>query len=531
MVFYCKFTLSFLLFAVQLFPGMASNVRSFDETLKVGWATADITPDRPVLIAGQFHARLSEGVLDPVTATVLAMESGEGNQTKKVVWISCDLVGISDGTRGGANIRDRIREQVIRLEPSLSAGQVIINATHTHAAPLVSSVDKIEEVYGVSLEKIASEGDAMPPVEYIDFATDLIAKATKEAWDSRKKGGVSLGLAHAVVGMNRLQAQHSVKSVMYGNTDNPDFSHIEGHEDHSINLMYFWDEDRKLTGLIINVAAPSQVSEHSYKLSGDFWYDTKEELKKRYGKDIHILGQVSAAGDQSPHVMIGGKAEERMQRLLGFEEYGTGRGSLGQRKQIALRIADAVTSIFPIMKENIDWSPEFGHRVEVLRLSRRLLSMEDVTEAQKEAEEWQKRYQYMLDDIEKNPEKTKEPRWYRDITISYSRLRRGLVVKERYELEKTEPKLPIEVHVLRIGEAVFATNPFELYLDYGMQMKARSPAIQTFIVQLTGSGSYLPTERSIAGGAYGAVPASTLIGPEGGRELVDQTLDLIESLW
>ncbi|WP_158856525.1 hypothetical protein [Lunatibacter salilacus] len=531
MAFYFKLTSSIFLLAFLLFPVLASNDPSFDETLKVGWALADITPDRPVLIAGQFHARLSEGVLDPVSATVLAMESGVGNQTKKVVWISCDLVGISDGTRGGANIRDRIREQVIRLEPSLSPGQIIINATHTHAAPLVSSVDKIEEVYGVSLEKIASGGDAMPPAEYIDFAADRIAKATKEAWNSRKKGGVSFGLAHAVVSMNRLQALHTGKSVMYGNTNNPDFSHIEGHEDHSLNLMYFWDENRKLTGLIINVAAPSQVSEHSYQLSGDFWHDTKEELKKRYGMDIHILGQASAAGDLSPHVMIGGKAEERMQRLLGFEEDGTGRGSLGQRKQIALRISDAVTSIYPVMKDNINWNPEFAHRVAELQLSRRLLSIEDVTEAKKEAEEWQKRYQDMLDDLEKNPEKIKEARWYRDITISHSRLRRGLVVKERYELEKTEPKLPIEVHVLRIGEAVFATNPFELYLDYGMQMKARSPATQTFIVQLTGSGSYLPTKRSIAGGAYGAVPASTLIGPEGGRELVDQTLSLIESLW
>lgn len=82
--------------------------------------------------------------------------------------------------------------------------------------------------------------------------------------------------------------------------------------------------------------------------------------------------------------------------------------------------------------------------------------------------------------------------------------------------------------MLRIGDAVFATNPFEMYLDYGMRIKARSPAVQTFVVQLAGSGSYLPTERSIAGGAYGAVPASTLIGPEGGSELVEGILDLIK---
>jgi hypothetical protein len=41
----------------------------------------------------------------------------------------------------------------------------------------------------------------------------------------------------------------------------------------------------------------------------------------------------------------------------------------------------------------------------------------------------------------------------------------------------------------------------------------------------------LPTARSVAGGAYGAVPESTEVGPEGGRELVDQTVKLISSLW
>ena len=98
-------------------------------------------------------------------------------------------------------------------------------------------------------------------------------------------------------------------------------------------------------------------------------------------------------------------------------------------------------------------------------------------------------------------------------------------------MEKKQPKMPIEVHVLRIGEIVIATNPFELYLDYGMRIKARSPAVQTFIVQLTGSGSYLPPSRSVAGGSYGAVPASTLMGPEGGQELVEKTLEMINAVW
>jgi hypothetical protein len=74
-------------------------------------------------------------------------------------------------------------------------------------------------------------------------------------------------------------------------------------------------------------------------------------------------------------------------------------------------------------------------------------------------------------------------------------------------------------------------NRFELYLDFGIQIKTRSPAVQTLVVQLAGPGSYVPTARSVAGGAYGAIPESTEVGPEGGHELVDQTLALLESLW
>jgi hypothetical protein len=499
--------------------------------LKVGWATADITPDKPVLVAGQFHARLSEGVMDPVTATILALESGEGVNAEKTIWISCDLVGISDGMRAKANLRDEIRNRVIEKIPSVEPEQIIVNATHTHAAPYVASTAAVEDIYGVSLKQMANGKPAMSPATYISFAADKIAEGVISAWENRKPGGMSLGLGHAVVGLNRLQALKQGESRMYGNTNSPEFSHIEGHEDHGLNLMYFWDLNKQLTGVIINVAAPSQVSEHSYELSADFWHDTKVALRKSLGDSIYVLAQASAAGDQSPHVMVGSKAEERMQQLLGFGEQGTGRGSLGQRMQIAKRIADEVIDLFPVMKANIEWQPEFKHKMKLVSLSRRLLSPEDVAEATEEAKTWQVKYDKLKAEVRDNPAMIETPRWYKDITISYSKLRRGLVVAERHELEKVQPKMPIEVHVLRIGDAVFATNPFELYLDYGMQMKAQSPAIQTFIVQHTGSGSYLPTKRSIKGGAYGAVPASTLIGPKGGDELVAETLNIINTMW
>jgi len=98
-------------------------------------------------------------------------------------------------------------------------------------------------------------------------------------------------------------------------------------------------------------------------------------------------------------------------------------------------------------------------------------------------------------------------------------------------MEAQSPELPVEAHVVRLGDVAFATSPFEYYLDYGLQIKARSRAIQTFLVQLTGTGTYLPTQRAISGGSYGAVAASTPIGPEGGRKLVDWTVETINGLW
>jgi hypothetical protein len=103
----------------------------------------------------------------------------------------------------------------------------------------------------------------------------------------------------------------------------------------------------------------------------------------------------------------------------------------------------------------------------------------------------------------------------------------------RFEHQKIDPnpKLETEIHVLRIGDVAICTNQFELFTDYGIRIQARSKALQTFVVQFVGSGSYLPTEKAVKGGGYSAVIQSNLVGPEGGQVLVDRTVELINSMW
>jgi hypothetical protein len=216
-----------------------------------------------------------------------------------------------------------------------------------------------------------------------------------------------------------------------------------------------------------------------------------------------------------------------------------------QMEQIGVRISDGVTSILPFMKASIDFRPVVKHRVEQIELKRRVITEKDLTTRRstfhnKKAESVHEtfdrllgEYKNMYKQFETHPELKSKPHWYVSITGTHWLLARAWRTLERYEFQKTVSTLPVKVHVIRIGDMAIATNPFELYLDYGTQIKARSKAIQTFVVELAspGGGGYLPTQRSVEGGAYGAIPQSTLIGPEGGRVLVNRTLELIESLW
>lgn len=110
------------------------------------------------------------------------------------------------------------------------------------------------------------------------------------------------------------------------------------------------------------------------------------------------------------------------------------------------------------------------------------------------------------------------------------KLDRGIL--SRFEQADKVPPYGMELHVLRIGDIALTSNPFELFLDYGIQLKGRSPALQTFVLQLTnGCGMYLPTLKAIEGSSYSGSPHVNKVGPEGGQVLVERTLLAIQAQW
>jgi hypothetical protein len=476
----------------------ASDRATVAGELLVGWAAADITPDRPVALAGQMRTRISRGVRDPVTCTALAIESrGADAAPAQAVLVACDLVSIPPQLEQAVAARhDALRAACPGLDPAL----IVLNATHSHAAPVM--------VEG----KFELPPGTMTGAEYVEFAAGRIAAAVTEAWQSRAPGRVGWGLAHATLAHNRRVVSFDPatglpapgQTTMYGATDADHFDSLEAATDTAMPVVGFWDRDDRLTGLIINVAAPSQESEQSEEISADFWHEARAALRRAHGDGIFVLPQCAAAGGSSPRPLLRTVAEETMLRRRG----------LTRREEIARRIVVAVAEALDGARQEASADPLLRHTVKTLDLPQRIVTAADRDGALAAA-------------AAVPPDRQPKARWHRATATRYDRQQKLLA-------EGLTPSLPVEVHAIRLGDVAFVTNPFELFEEFGSRIAGRSPAALTCVVQLAGGGApgtYLPTARAVEGGGYSTTVESNLVGPEGGRMLVDESVALLRELW
>lgn len=114
-------TLSFVL--------AAPSAHAAEELWKVGVAKVDITPERPMWMAGYAsRTRPAEGKLTPLWAKALVMEDAN---KQRAVLITLDLVGIDRNL--GLSIRQKLADKF-----KLELAQVMLCTSHTHSGPVVA---------------------------------------------------------------------------------------------------------------------------------------------------------------------------------------------------------------------------------------------------------------------------------------------------------------------------------------------------------------------------------------------------------
>ena len=192
---------------------------------------------------------------------------------------------------------------------------------------------------------------------------------------------------------------------------------------------------------------------------------------------------------------------------------------------IAERIATAVDDVAAACATARTADAPFAHVWRILDLPRRMVTDEEARTYGAEAS----RERETLATLTPDPT---DPEY----TSCYSRVIYNEQVVKRYAEQLDNPTYPAEIHVLRLGDMAMAFACFELYLDYGLRVQERSPAVQTFTVQLLGqdtdnAGNYLPTDRALRAGDYGANIRDNKVGPEGGQVLVDSVVEILDEMW
>ena len=490
--------------------------------LRIGWATRDVSTELPVIIPGGWTRPVSKGMTDKLSVTALVIDNG----VDQVIFLSCDHVHL-----GAFNVR-QIKNLVAKMEPKLPRDKWIVNSTHTHAGAALYGPGRHGVPEGVPFDEKA---------EYRAMFIRSAAEAIVEAWRSRALGKIAWGHGFVVAGFSRRtiykedlrnisRLKHDPNSpVMLGHgtmhgPNIPEFSHYEAGMDPFANYLFTFDMNDKLTGAIINLSTTAQCgnSEHA-RLSADFWHETRLAFKAKYG-DIYILPQCAAAGDITPLQQHYKKAQARRLSL----KYGdrAEHPKIRYRMDIADRILASFDEVLSWASKDKRHTLPICHTIIRPKLARAVYAPDDVAAAQRR-----------LDELEKTPLPENADPVAQNRSLSYRATQRGKFTKvaKNPESIKKMPELEAELHIVRIGDIAFASNPFELFIDYMHRIQRQSPYELTFIVQLAQMGGtpggYLPTERAVANRGYSAEPYSYSTAPAGGDTLVRETVKELRRLY
>ena len=492
----------------------------------IGWAEESIVPDKKVSLQGQFFERISEYVESEISVTAMAVQTDED----EMILMSLDVEGLD------YSMLQLAREKFVKLTREVDPSKLMVAATHTHTSLRLVSPKPGAGRFGTAaaiLQEYMPEGKAykaqskaddtvMTPAEGTEFVTDKIALAAYRAWQNREEALFTNEFGRAAVGMCRRVTYDDGSALMWGDVNTANFVALEGGNDSGVELLYTFDKNKNLTGVVANIACPAQILEQRSFISADFWGRTKANLRAKYGEHIFLLGLAGAAGDQCPRDLV-----RWVQPETPIDDPNVKRPNPIKRKadpsmydisgcnRVGKRIANEIEAVYEEITELQD-EAVFQHKVIQMDLPLRKVTMTDYEHAVREIK------YYIADHADK------EVFDYEDNAHMF--VHAGTI--RRFREQQFTEVYPIECHIIRFGNIAIATSPFELFLDFGNRMKARSKAEQTFVVQLCcGSAGYLPTEKAEKGGHYSAYVSSGCVGHEGGDILVRNTIKEINSMW
>ena len=433
-------------------------------SLAAGVGRWDLSNRSPLFLVGYPHVpRVSTGIHDPLWATALYLEDGG----HAVLSLAVDILFIHHCTA-------RFCRDAIARRTGLAPERILISATHTHSGPVTAAMLSWREDPTVS---------APDPGYMAEFQHGII-EAGCAAVASAQPAELAVTSAHSTgVGGNRLS---------------PD-----GKRDPEVGLLLARraSDHTPLALQLVYSMHPTVLHEDSRLVSSDFPHYTRQGLESAF-PGLHVLYHNGPSGNLSPRYHVQGQTfaeAERLGSLLGRQV----RSALDR-----LTEADFRTSL-----------PLDGATCRV-----ELPPRQFCTVAEAEAELRAALAEF--DGLRQN-QAAHGPLRTAECTVFGAEERLALArAQEAGQTAALQREYnPVEVQVLKIGDAWLAGWPGECFVEYALKLKAAVP--RAFVVSLANGElqGYIPTPE-----ATGYEARLSFFEPGAGDRLVAATVELVQRL-
>jgi hypothetical protein len=349
---------------------------------------------------------------------------------------------------------------------SVDPAQVIIAATHTHVAPCTT-------------DKLVGDPDPAFLAHLVAAAGESVRRAVAELEECALFAGS--GFVEQM-GWNRRGMRRDGSCHMYWGSWKDDYVGIEGPRDGQVGVIFARRPNGQVKAVIASFATHPNCVEGESFYSADLPGEVRRVLRAALGPETGVVYLTGAAANTAPSMM-----ENNPQNVQPWRgEHGLVRSGIYLGGAILQVIAQQINPIS---------APVLCHTHAQVPIPMRAWdAWADLSEFKGG----------MFDFFEQS--RADWPRLLRE-----------------------ENPVETRLHVLRLGDAVICCNPAELYVEFGLAIKQRSPAAVTLIAELAdGYIGYVPTPEAIRHGGYSALSAShTRLTPEAGWMIVETTQQLM----
>ena len=236
---------------------------------QAGFCEMDITPPIGSIIPGYFHARYSQGVLDPLYARACVIRQGEGY----AAFVTADCCGLY------RSVTDQVRRRVADRTP-IPPERVMVMATHTHSGgPTLNWGEEVR----------------IDPV-YLEDLVKKMADAVIVAWQRMADSQLAFG-EEQLYGIEFIRIYRMKDGSLKTNPGcgNPDVAEPVGQVDPAVSVLSVRQQGRPV-GAVVNFACHPAVVGGELS-SADYIGVLSAKMKERFGPDFVTLFINGACGN------------------------------------------------------------------------------------------------------------------------------------------------------------------------------------------------------------------------------------------